>query len=92
MSTTTTYVFTGNEQNATSFSPTLDGAAYNCTIGWNIAAQRWYLTITDGSGNRLLTRAVTGSPIGTDINLLFGVFTTTTMVWRKLNGQIEVTG
>ncbi|WP_405027751.1 phage baseplate plug protein [Mangrovibacter phragmitis] len=89
--TTTTYTFTGDEQSAVSFTPTLDGTVYNCSIGWNIAAQRWYLTVKDGSGNRVLTRAVTGSPVGADINLLFGVFTSTTMVWRTPDGKIEVT-
>lgn len=87
---TTFYTFTGNELNATSFTPTLDGTVYNCQIKWNLAGQRWYVYITDGSGNVMLNRALTGSPIGTDINLLFGVFTTSTMVWRKPNGQIEV--
>lgn len=37
------------------FTSMLDGEVYNCQTKWNIAAQRWYLNITDNSGNRLLT-------------------------------------
>lgn len=72
------------------FSPILDGKIYDCRMKWNIAAQRWYLNITDNSGNRKLTMPVVASPVGYDINLLVGAFSTTIMVWRIASGQIEV--
>lgn len=87
---TVTYDFTGNETKAVSFTPTLDGTVYNAKIGWLLAAQRWYITITSPDGTRLLTRPMIESPAGYDVDLLFGVFTST-MVWRVDNGLIEVT-
>lgn len=86
----TLYPFTGNEQQSMMFSPMLDGRIYDCQLKWNIAAQRWYLNITDNSGKRKLTIPVVASPVGYDINLLVGAFTTTKMVWRYSDGQIEV--
>ncbi|CAI1546767.1 hypothetical protein PTT17_11170 [Serratia nevei] len=84
------YPFSGNEQKSMIFTPMLDGEVYNCQTKWNIAAQRWYLNITDNSGNRLLTTPMIDSPMGYDINLLIGAFTNTKMVWRSSSGQIEV--
>jgi hypothetical protein len=88
--TTALYPFSGNEQKSMVFSPLLDGKIYDCQMKWNIYSQRWYLNITDNSGNRKLTMPVVASPVGFDINLLVGAFSTTKMVWRAVNGQIEV--
>ncbi|EEW9942063.1 hypothetical protein HFW01_001557 [Salmonella enterica] len=84
------YPFSGNEQKSMVFTPVLDGEVYNCQTKWNIAAQRWYLNITDNSGRRQLTIPVIGSPKNYDINLLVGAFSKTRMVWRVSDGQIEV--
>lgn len=84
------YPFTGNEQRSMTFSPMLDGRIHDCQIKWNMAAQRWYLNITDNSAKRKLTIPLIASPIGYDINLLVGAFSTTKMVWRCAIGQIEV--
>jgi hypothetical protein len=88
---TTYYTFTGNETTAPTFTPTLDGTQYNLVCKWNLYSQRWYAVITDSSGTLILCRPLVESPIGYDINILFGVFTSTTLVWRVDNGQIEVT-
>ncbi|SMG37165.1 hypothetical protein SAMN03159353_1008155 [Cedecea sp. NFIX57] len=72
------------------FTPILDGSVYNCRTKWNVAAQRWYLDITDNSGRRQLTIPIVGSPADYDINLLVGAFSTTKMIWRITRGQIEV--
>lgn len=87
---TTTYTFTGNETQAISFSPTLDSTVYSASVKWLLAAQRWYITVTASDGTRMLTRPMIESPDDTDINLAFGVFTTT-IVWRASSGLIEVT-
>ncbi|ASN57534.1 hypothetical protein NP142_14240 [Salmonella enterica] len=88
---TESYPFTGNEQKSMSFTPVLDGSVYDAQIKWNIAAQRWYLLITDSSGKSILNSALVGSTNGTGINLLTGVFSSTTMIWREKDGIIEVT-
>lgn len=89
--TTETYSFTGNERESMSFTPALDGAVYNCQIRWNISAQRWYILITDNSGNTVLNTPAVGSTNESGINLIAGVFARTTMIWREQNGLIEVT-
>lgn len=88
---TQNYPFTGNERESMVFTPVLDGSVYNCQIKWNIAAQRWYLLITDNSGNTILNTPMVGSVSDGGINLIYSVFTSTTMIWREKNGQIEVT-
>lgn len=88
--TTQHFPFSGNERQSIAFTPVLDGAVYNCQIKWNIAAQRWYLFITDNSENAIINTALVGSPAAGGINLISGVFRFTTMYWREKNGQIEV--
>ncbi|EDQ1381329.1 hypothetical protein GQI37_001076 [Salmonella enterica] len=84
------YPFSGNEQKSMVFSPLLDGKIYDCQMKWNIYSQRWYLNVTDNSGNRKLTIPVVTSPADYDINILIGAFSSTKMVWRVASGQIEV--
>ncbi|MEH5014099.1 phage baseplate plug family protein [Phytobacter diazotrophicus] len=85
------YTFTGNERESMLFTAVLDGTVYNCQIKWNIAAQRWYLLITDNSGNTILNTPMVGSVSTGGINLIYSVFSSTTLIWREKNGQIEVT-
>ncbi|MCD6621058.1 hypothetical protein [Klebsiella michiganensis] len=89
--TTETYSFTGNERESMAFTPALDGTVYNCQIRWNISAQRWYILITDNSGNTVLNTPAVGSTNESGINLIAGGFSRTTMIWREQNGLIEVT-
>ncbi|MBK2607416.1 hypothetical protein [Raoultella ornithinolytica] len=89
--TTETYSFTGNERESMAFTPALDGTVYNCQIRWNISAQRWYILITNNSGNTVLNTPAVGSTNESGINLIAGVFSRTTMIWREQNGLIEVT-
>lgn len=88
--TTQNYPFTGNERQSMTFTPILDGTVYNCQIKWNVAALRWYLLITDGSGNVVLNTPLVGSGSSGGINIISVVFKSTSMYWRERNGQIEV--
>ena len=85
------YPFTGLERKSMTFAPILDGTVYTCQMKWNIAAQRWYLLITNSAGNPVLNTAVVGSTSAGGINLLNGVFISTNMIWRENNGKIAVT-
>lgn len=69
---------------------TLDGNQYSLTVAWNLYGQRWYFTILDLSGNRILTMPLIGSPLTSDINLVFNVFQTSTLVFREDSNQFEV--
>lgn len=86
----TTYPFTGDELRAINFTPTLDGAVYSADITWNVAGQRWYITITGSNGVRYMTKPLIGSVTTMPINLLYGIFTTSTMVWIESDGLIVV--
>ena len=44
------------------WQPVLDGATVRATVTWNLFGQRWYVTITDGDGARVLTTPLVGSP------------------------------
>lgn len=65
---------------APEFQVTLDGQIYNCIVTWNLAAQRFYLNIYQLNGERVLTVAMVGSPVGVPI---------AAMSWK--NGKVTVT-
>ena len=71
-------------------SLTLDGMIYLASGLWNISGQRWYLQIHDQYGNLVWNGALIGSPSGYDIYLAYGVFSTSTIVYRSGTGNIEV--
>jgi hypothetical protein len=68
---------------------TLDNISYNGAVTWNIAGQRWYLSLTDQSGNNIWTGAMIGSPLGYDLYLAPGIFTTSTLLYREDTGNFE---
>lgn len=69
---------------------TLDGASVVGTATWNVFAQRWYLSLTDQSGNNLWTGALVASPEGFDIQLAPDVFRNSTILYRETSGNFEV--
>lgn len=71
------------------FQPTLDGAEYTAIVTWNVFGRRWYLTINQLDGTRVLTRAMVGSPNDYDINLVGGYFSSV-LVYREASNQFEV--
>lgn len=52
------------------FQPTLDGEVYNVVVTWNFAAQRYYINIYSLDGTLIVSRAMVGSPIGTNLSAL----------------------
>ena len=87
----TTYTaFTPSPTALFQFQATLDGVNYNILITWSLAGQRWYLNVYDLQGNLKLSRAMVGSPVGTDINLLGGFFSVSTLIYRVGTQQIEI--
>lgn len=84
--------FIPNNQNSPPFSTlfTLDGTSYNGSVTWNIAGQRWYLTLTDQAGTVIWNGALIGSPLDYDILLAPGIFTTSTLLYREDTGNFEV--
>ena len=69
---------------------TLDATSYAGVATWNIAGNRWYLTIIDQSGNVIWSGAMVGSPNGFDILLAPGIFQRSTILYREDTGNLEV--
>lgn len=91
MTTTTNFTFSGNETTATTFQAAIDSGSYKNVLHWNMAAQRWYITVTSSDGVRMLTRPLIASVSGgVLINNLFGIFTQTKLYWYEDIGIIQV--
>ncbi|MFY4709971.1 phage baseplate plug family protein [Burkholderia glumae] len=90
---TTLIPFTPSNTSNPPFSTpvTLDGASYVLNVGWNFYGQRYYMTISDTSGNVVWNGAMVGSPLSYDIFLAPGVFSQSTILFREDSGNIEVT-
>ena len=73
------------------FSPTLDGVSYVAVCTWNAYAPRYYISIYDTARTLIMSRPIVGSPDDYDINMLFGYFTTSKMVYRVSSNQFEIT-
>jgi hypothetical protein len=58
---TTYFQFLPNNRQAQSFMPTFDGALYNVTIYWNIAAQRYFVNCKDISGTLIFMVPLVGN-------------------------------
>ena len=76
---TTYFAFTPSRRSAPQFSPTLDGAQYNCVCTWNLFAQRYYLNCIDLSGNLVFSRPIVETPPAVPINSLS---------WSELSGLV----
>ncbi len=72
-------------------SVTLDGTSYALTVVWNVYGQRWYFQITDQAGNVKVYAPLVGSSLTNAVNLLFGFFSVSTLVYRSATGNFEVT-
>lgn len=70
----TTQVFT--------FQPSLDGTLYNATVTQNVFGQRFYLNLTDLSGDLLLTCTIDGDS---------GPSMQATLSWSENGGALAVT-
>lgn len=53
-----------------SFQPVLDGTTYQGSVTWNYFGQRWYLTISDLTGNIIFTLPIVESPVAVPIETL----------------------
>ena len=78
----TTYTdFVPNGAAPFAWQPTLDGAVYNAVVVWNLFGQRWYLSLSDLSGDLVLLIALAGSEIGVAVQSL---------TWDDLNLVVDV--
>lgn len=89
----TTIAFTPSNSQSPPFSTivTMDGQSYALAAMWNFAAQRWYASLTDSSGNIVWYGALMGSPLDYDIPLAPGIFSTSQILYREDTGNFEIT-
>ena len=73
------------------FNPTLDGITYVAICTLNTYSARYYVSIYDNSGNLIVTNPIIASPDNFNINLVFGYFQTSTLVYRQSSGNFEIT-
>ena len=62
-----------------STSVLLDGAPYTLKTFWNIFRGDWYYSLTDQSGNVIITAPLIASPDNAPIYLAPGIFTSSTI-------------
>jgi hypothetical protein len=72
------------------FQPTFDNNVYTVIVKWNLARQGFYLAIYDVNTVLLRYSPMIGSPPTYDINLVYGLFTTSTLVYRVSTNNFEV--
>ena len=90
MATTLTQFIPAANQNF-SWEPTLDGQQYTAVVSWSLFGQHWILNLYDLQGTLVMVKPLRGSPLNSDINLLEGSFSTSTMVYRASTNNFEVT-
>lgn len=73
------------------FQCTLDGAPYNVICTFNPYGQRYYITIYDLTGQKILSRPLIGSPSFANVSLTLGYFETT-MIYRESSRVFEIPG
>jgi len=87
---TTFVAFNPSPNQPFQFNPTLDGQTYIATCTWNVYGQRYYVNIYNNFRTLIVSRPIISSPDDYDINLVFGYFTTSTLVYRVSSGNFEI--
>ena len=72
------------------FNPELDGTSYTATCTWNTYSSRYYINIYDNYGTLIVTNPLIASPDDFDINLVYGYFQTSKLVYRESSNNFEV--
>jgi len=72
------------------FNPELDGTSYTATCTWNTYSSRYYINIYDNYGTLIVTNPLIASPDDFDINLVYGYFQTSRLVYRESSNNFEV--
>ena len=73
------------------FNPELDGVSYTAICTWNTYAPRYYINIYDNYGTLIVTNPLIASPDDFDINLVYGYFQTSKLVYRESSNSFEIT-
>jgi hypothetical protein len=88
---TTLISFNPSSTSVFQFTASLDGSIYTITCPYNVYGQRYYINIYNNYGTLILSRPIIGSPNDYSINLLFGYFKTSTLIYRVSSNNFEIT-
>lgn len=72
------------------FNATLDEANYIVICTWNVYGARYYLSVYNNNGTIIVINPIIASPDDFDINLVFGYFQTSTLVYRQSSNNFEI--
>lgn len=88
----TTIPFTPNQTSSPPFQATvtLDGNTYSLIAMWNIAGQRYYISLVGQGNNLLINQPLIGSPPDADIYLAPGMLTNSALVYRVETQSFEI--
>lgn len=73
-----------------SFNTTVGGVKVFGSVPYNIAANRYYLKLTDGQGSTVAYTPLIASPDGFDINLALSL-RSGSLIYRESTNQFEAT-
>jgi hypothetical protein len=87
----TTFVQFNSSQYANfQFNPTLDGVTYTAICTFNVYSSRYYISIYNSNGTLIVINPIVASPDDFDINLVFGYFQTSTLLYRASSNNFEI--
>lgn len=81
----TTTAFAPSAFQLFSFRTTLDGRLYSVGTTWNVYRQGWYINVYDQTNALVVAR-----PLVAEINLVFGYFQTSTLIFHDITQAFEV--
>lgn len=81
--------FTPSPYSNFQFQANLDGTNYTVIVTWNMYGQRYYINIYTLNNQRIVTLPLIGSPLGYDISMTAGYFTTK-LIYRPAMQQFEI--
>jgi len=72
------------------FNVTLDDINYIAICTWNLYGERYYINIYNNNGTLIVTNPVIASPDDYDINLVYGYFIASKIVYRLSSNNFEI--
>jgi len=73
------------------FNCTLDTQPHTAIITWNRYSPRYYINIYNTAGTLVVTNPLIGSPDDFDIDLIYGYFIASKLVYRASSNSFVIT-
>ncbi len=86
-----TFQFNPQQFQNYTFNPVLDGVNCVAVCTYNIYAQRYYISIYDTARTLIVINPIIASPDNYDVDLIYGYFNISTLIYRGSSNNFEVT-